>query len=107
MAVIQIAAKQLKIKLENQENLLLLDVREQNEFDYTHIAGSQLIPMNQIPQRLAEIDSTKDCVVICHHGMRSQQVADFLVHSGFKAIYNLTGGIEAWATQCDSTILRY
>jgi len=107
MSVIQLSAKQLKTKLDNLENLSLLDVREPFEFEYTHIAKSQLIPMNQIPQRLQEIDASKDCIIICHHGIRSQQVADFLVHSGFSDIYNLTGGIEAWATQCDSTILRY
>ncbi len=107
MSVIQLSARQLKAKLDDQENLLLLDVREPYEFEYTHIAESQLIPINQIPQRLTEIDATKDCIVICHHGIRSQQVAEFLVHSGFSDVYNLSGGIEAWATQCDSTILRY
>ena len=107
MPVTQLSAKQLKTKLDKQENLSLLDVREPFEFEYTHIAGSQLIPMNQIPQRLQEINTSKDCIIICHHGIRSQQVADYLVHSGFCGIYNLAGGIEAYASQCDDTILRY
>ncbi len=107
MSVIQISAKDLQKKRSAAEELVLLDVRELNEFEYARIEGSQHIPLNQIPQRMNEIDNTVCCVVICHHGMRSQQAADFLVHSGFSNIYNLSGGIDAWSVDCDNTVLRY
>lgn len=107
MSVIEISALNLQKRLQNKVTLLLLDVREQHEFEYAHIEGSQHIPLGQIPQRIAEIDSSHECVVICHHGIRSQQAATFLVNSGFTNIYNLSGGIDAWSVDCDNTVLRY
>lgn len=107
MSVIQISAKDLYKKISGDVKPLLLDVRELNEFEYARIEGSLHIPLNQIPQRINEIDGAVDCVVICHHGMRSQQAADFLVHSGLTNIYNLSGGIDAWSVDCDNTVSRY
>ncbi len=107
MSVIEISALNLQKRLQNKVTLLLLDVREQHEFEYAHIEGSQHIPLGQIPQRIAEIESGHGCVVICHHGIRSQQAATFLVNSGFTNIYNLSGGIDAWSVDCDNTVLRY
>jgi len=107
MSVIQISASDLQKKLMADVKPVLLDVREVNEFEFAHIAGSQHIPLSQIQQRMNEIDSTLECVVICHHGMRSQQVATFLVNSGLTNIYNLSGGIDAWSVDCDNTISRY
>ncbi len=107
MSVIQISAKELQQKLQEEVTPLLLDVREPHEFVYAHIAGSHHIPLNQIPQRMNEIDDNVDCIVICHHGIRSQQAADFLVHSGFTHIYNLDGGIDTWSVECDNTVSRY
>lgn len=107
MSVTQISATQLQLKLQNDVKPLLLDVREPFEFEIASVKGSLYIPMNQIPQRLSEIDVSSGCVVICHHGIRSQQVADFLVHSGFNDILNLAGGIDAWSIKCDNTVSRY
>ena len=107
MTVKQLSATELKSKIQQQENLFLLDVREPNEFQYAHIADSVLIPLNQIPNRLGELDPQQEIVVICHHGMRSQQAANYLVQSGYKNIANLTGGIDAWSCTCDSSVRRY
>lgn len=107
MPVIQISAKQLQKKIHENVKPILLDVREPIEFEFAYIEGSQHIPMHQIPQRLSEINESKDCIVICHHGIRSQQVANYLVHSGHTDIYNLSGGIDAWSVECDSTVSRY
>jgi rhodanese-related sulfurtransferase len=107
MAIKQLSAPQLKIKIDNQELLLLLDVREPNEFHYAHIADSVLIPLNQIPARLNELDKQQAIVVICHHGMRSQQAALYLEHAGFSDIANLQGGIDAWSVHCDMSVPRY
>ena len=107
MSVIQISAKQLMLKLQASVKPFLVDVRELDEFEFACIEGSLHIPLNQIPQRINEIDSSKACVLICHHGVRSQQAGEFLVHSGLTNIYNLTGGIDAWSIECDNTVPRY
>lgn len=107
MSVKQISAMELKNKIDNGEALFLLDVREPNEFQYARIDHSVLIPLNQIPQRLGELDAQQDIVVICHHGMRSQQTANYLAHCGFENISNLSGGIDAWSRECDSSVPRY
>lgn len=107
MSVVQISVKVLQEKLKNDDHLFLLDVREDNEFEFSHIKGSKHIPLNQIPQRIKELDFGSETIVICHHGIRSQQAAVFLDHSGFNQIYNLSGGIDAWSVECDNTVLRY
>lgn len=107
MTVKQLSATELKNKIQQQEAVFLLDVREPHEFQYAHIAGSVLIPLNQIPQRLGELDPKQETVVICHHGMRSQQAANYLERSGFNNIANLKGGIDAWSCEVDSSVARY
>ena len=107
MTIKQLSATELKNRLQQEEKLFLLDVREPHEFKYAHIANSELIPLNQIPKRLGELDPQQEIVVICHHGMRSQQAANYLVQSGFNNIANLTGGIDAWSCTCDSSVRRY
>ena len=107
MTVKQLSATELKNKIQQNEKLFLLDVREPHEYQYARIAGSVLIPLNQIPQRLNELNRDQEIVVICHHGMRSQQAAGYLVQSGFKNIANLSGGIDAWSCVCDSSVARY
>jgi rhodanese-related sulfurtransferase len=86
---------------------VLLDVRENWEFETCKIAGSTQIPMNTIPARIEELDEDAQIVCICHHGARSMQVAAFLERNGFANTFNLTGGIHAWALQVDSTMPRY
>lgn len=103
----QVTATELKARLERQEPMLLLDVREPAEYQHAHIDNSVLIPLNQIPQRMHELDPLQEIVVICHHGMRSQKAAMFLVQSGFTNIANLIGGIDAWSCYCDSSVPRY
>lgn len=88
-------------------NPTLLDVREPWEFKACHIAGAITIPMNDIPDRLSELDVDQPIVCICHHGMRSMQIAVFLEQNGFSKISNLTGGVHAWAQQVDSTMPTY
>ncbi len=107
MAIKQLSITDLKTKIDNQEPLLLLDVREPNEFQYAHIDNSVLIPLHQIPQRLDELNKQQEIVVICHHGMRSQQAALYLEHSGFTNLANLQGGIDAWSLLCDTSMPRY
>ena len=86
---------------------MLLDVRENWEFETCHIAGSTLMPMQTIPARIDDLDEDAAIVCICHHGARSMQVAAFLERHGFGKITNLTGGIHAWAVQVDGAMPKY
>lgn len=107
MAIKQISAVALQERMANDETLFLLDVREPREFEFTHIAGSASIPLSLIPLRLKELDPDQEIIVICHHGMRSQQAARYLEAQGFKNLVNLRGGIAAWASDCDLSMPRY
>ncbi len=107
MNVKQVSATELKARVQNEPHLLLLDVREPNEFQFASIGNSVLIPLNQIPQRLGELNPQQQIVVICHHGVRSSQACRYLVNSGFEHVVNLTGGIDAWSCDCDSSVPRY
>ncbi|MEJ2361071.1 MAG: rhodanese-like domain-containing protein [Gammaproteobacteria bacterium] len=94
---------------QNTHPPLLLDVRESWEYDICHIDGSELIPMRQIPEAAEEarLDPDRETVLICHHGIRSRQVAYYLEHLGFSNLINLEGGVEAWAQDVDPTMKRY
>ncbi len=86
---------------------VLLDVREPWEFDVCHIAGSRLMPMSSVPARYTELDKDAATVVICHHGVRSYQIAVFLEGQGFSNVINLDGGVEGWAQLVDAAMPTY
>lgn len=86
---------------------VLLDVREPWEYDTCKLAGSRLVPMREVPQRIAELDAQAETVVICHHGGRSMQVAQFLERQGFPRVFNLAGGVDAWARSVDPEMPVY
>lgn len=104
----QITAKELNERLLAGGPLpLLLDVREPHEFAYCHIDASINMPMSQVFAGYATLDPQRETVVICHHGMRSAQIANFLLNHGFSNIINLTGGVAAWASQVDPKMRTY
>ncbi len=104
----QMSPAELRSYLEQTgQRPLLLDVREPWEYHHCHIDGSRLIPMGQIPTASRDLDPDQEIVVICHHGVRSQQVCGFLDRSGFKNVVNLTGGIDAWAREVDPAMATY
>lgn len=86
---------------------VLLDVREPWEFQTCRIEGARLVPMRDLPARLAELDTQADIVAICHHGTRSMQVAHFLSRQGFERVHNLAGGLDAWARSVDPAMPVY
>lgn len=99
---------ELKQKLDRDSGeFVLLDVREPNEYAICHIDNSVHIPMGEITRRIDELDESREIVVLCHHGMRSMQVAMYLVDNGFTRVGNLEGGIDAWATAIDASMARY
>lgn len=105
----EIDVRSVKELLDRKESFLLLDCREPNENQLVRIAGSTLLPMREIQQRLGELDSHKNgrIVVHCHHGGRSQRVTEFLRQQGFAGAQNMAGGIDAWAVEIDPTLPRY
>lgn len=105
----QIGPKELAAWLADasREKPQLLDVREQWEWDTARIDGATLIPMREVPARVAELDPGRDVVAICHHGGRSQQVAMFLEKNGFAKVHNLQGGVDAWSRTVDPAVPLY
>ena len=90
---------------------LILDVREMWECQLASVApqGCEVLimPMQTVPDRLAELDKTRPIACLCHHGSRSMQVASFLEHHGFENVINISGGIHAWSSQVDASIPTY
>jgi rhodanese-related sulfurtransferase len=85
----------------------LIDVREPWEFERCRIDGSQLVPLGQLVARLDELPRERPLVIVCHHGNRSGVATDFLRRTGFSDVWNLAGGVEAWANDVDRAMPRY
>lgn len=105
----QLSAPQLKAWLDDPARRApaMVDVREPWEFDVCRIAGAKPMPMRSIPARFPELDRDAETVVICHHGARSFQVCMFLEQQGFTKVFNLYGGVAAWAQQVDPAMPTY
>src|SRR5262245_2597052 len=88
-------------------DFVLLDCREPKEIAIARVAGAMEIPVRDSPRRLPEIDRAKKIAVMCHHGMRSAQVADYLTNIGYPRVSSVAGGIDAWSLQIDPTMRRY
>ncbi len=107
MPVKSITVEELKKKMDGKEDFQLIDVREKNEKDIADIGG-ELIPMATIAVNTNKIDKDKTVVVYCRSGRRSASVINELQEKyGFTNLYNLTGGILAWADTIDSSIKKY
>ena len=107
MAVSNITANEYSVWLARGDKAVLLDVRDDWEHRLAHVAGALHIPMDQIPERLAELDRDATIVVMCHTGGRSLAIANFLQQKGFSAVLNLNGGIDAWAIEVETSLPRY
>lgn len=80
----------------DRDDVVLIDVREQFEYDEAHIPGITLIPLGEVPQRLDEIPTDKTVIMTCRSGNRSGQATDFLRENGYDNVHNMAGGINAW-----------
>jgi adenylyltransferase/sulfurtransferase len=103
----EMTVRELKARLDAGEPPQIIDVREPQEHAICRIPGAQLIPLAQLPQRLAEIERTREVVVLCKMGARSGRAVAFLQGQGYSNARNLTGGILAWIDQVDPTQPRY
>ena len=98
---------EVKQKLDRGDDFTLIDVREPHEYEIARIPGAKLIPLGQLPQRLAELDPNAEIVAHCKSGARSQKAVDLLKQSGFPKVRNMTGGILAWSEKVDPTVPKY
>src|SRR5215470_15671581 len=101
-----ITVEELKRRLDAKEDIFILDVREPHEYDICNING-YLIPVGDLPKRVSELDSSREIIAHCRSGVRSARAVNFLRSAGFKKVYNLTGGILAWADQIDPSMPKY
>ena len=85
----------------------VVDVREPWEYAHCRIDGSLLVPLGELPARLGELPAERELVLVCHHGNRSQNAAQWLAQNGYPHVHNLRGGIEAWAVEVDPAVRRY
>ena len=102
-----ISPAELDERLKRGEELLVVDVREAQEYAIAHIEGARLLPLSRFPEWAETLNPDEEIVFICHHGIRSAQVCAFLSKQGFKKLYNLEGGIDAWSCAVDPGVPRY
>lgn len=88
-------------------DFVLLDVRTPKEWQICHLEGARLVPLNELPRRLGELDRDSEIVVYCHHGTRSLHAVKLLRREGFGRARNLTGGIDAWSRTIDPDVPLY
>ena len=103
-----LAPQEVKARLDAGDDILLLDVREPQEYATAHIEGSELKPLSQANDWARDLPHDRPIIVFCHHGGRSAQVAQALTEQlGHTNVANMTGGIEQWSLDIDPTIPRY
>jgi molybdopterin/thiamine biosynthesis adenylyltransferase/rhodanese-related sulfurtransferase len=102
----EIQPTELKRRLEQGDDLFILDVREPHEYQICNLGG-HLIPLGDLPKRVHELDSSREIVAHCKMGGRSAKAVDFLRQAGFKKVWNLAGGINAWAEKVDPKVPKY
>jgi len=103
----EITVKELENKIKNNERITIIDVREPHEYEICNIKEAKLIPLNDLPNKVNELDSSQEIILHCHTGMRSAQATSLLRNIGFTKASNLKGGIEAWSIEIDDTVPRY
>jgi adenylyltransferase/sulfurtransferase len=103
----EVTAEELKRRIDQGEELFILDVRNPEEFQICRIPGSTLLPLPQLPQRFRELSRDRELIVHCKSGMRSQKAIQFLREQGFTNLVNVKGGILAWADKVDRGMVKY
>ncbi|MGH7730760.1 MAG: ubiquitin-like small modifier protein 1 [Candidatus Eiseniibacteriota bacterium] len=103
----EITARELQDRMARGDDAVVIDVREPHEWEIARLPGATLIPLNTLPARLAELDSSREIVLHCHHGQRSMRALELLRGSGFRKLKNLRGGIDAWSKDVDPSVPRY
>ena len=104
----EMTATELKERLDRGDDVQVIDVREQNEYDTARLPDSKLIPLGQVVSRMSEIDPNRETVVHCKGGGRSARAIEALQRAGFEGrLFNLKGGITAWSNEVDPSVPKY
>jgi rhodanese-related sulfurtransferase len=103
----ELSAKEAAARLAGPDAPELIDVREPMEHRIACIDGAQLMPLSEAQTWLNTLDPAKAYVFVCHSGIRSMNVAQYLKRQGFDRVYNLRGGIQAWSLEVDPSVPRY
>lgn len=106
MSIPEISVQELKTLRDKKADFFILDVRNQDEFAICNLGG-HLIPMGELPTRFQELNADQQIIIHCHAGGRSRRATEFLMTQGFKKVFNLRGGITAWANEIDTTMPKY
>ncbi len=102
----EVLPQELKKELDAKKKILIVDVRQPEEFNFVHLDGSMNIPLPEFQNRINEISKSEEIVTVCHHGNRSMQAAVALHSLGYKA-RSLKGGLDVWARQVDTKMKKY
>ena len=102
-----ISPTELNQRLQNGENINLIDVRELWEYETANLEGAKLLPLSQFNEWIGDLKPEGEIVVMCHHGIRSANVCMFLLRNGFEKVINLDGGIDLWSKEVDANVPRY
>jgi rhodanese-related sulfurtransferase len=103
----QISVKDVNERIARGETLMLVDVREQWEYDLCKIPGAKLIPLGALPANLITLLDADNVICYCHHGMRSLDAAVWLRQQGVESAKSMAGGIERWSVEIDPQVPRY
>ncbi len=103
----ELTSQEVKTKLDRGDKFVLVDVREPWEVQLVSLKEAVHIPMEEMPWRVEELNREDEVVVLCHTGVRSEMVAQWLRAQGFERAWNLQGGIDAWARVIDPSLRRY
>ena len=103
----QISTKEVNERVARGDKLLLVDVREQWEYDLCKIPGAKLIPLGTLPANLNALLDADEVICYCHHGMRSLDAAVWLRQQGVESAKSMAGGIELWSVEVDPQVPRY
>jgi len=108
-SLLEIDCKTLKTKIDAGDKFLLLDCREREEHQLVSLREAELIPMSEMQERHGELELHRqtEIVVFCHHGIRSLQVTKWLLQQGFSGVKSLSGGIDRWAQEIETSLPRY
>ena len=110
METLEISPQEARERLKSESGAILVDVREPEEFALARIDEARLIPMRLIPAQLQQLEAWADkgdLLVLCHHGVRSLQVAYWLRERGIENCYSIAGGIDRWSREVDDSVPRY
>jgi rhodanese-related sulfurtransferase len=107
IAMQEMTVKELAERIKAGTAPAIIDVREPDEYQYARIEGAVLKPLGGITRWAQELDQEQEYVLQCHTGVRSGQAAYLLERMGFKKVYNLNGGIDAWSLHIDPSVPRY